>query len=218
MIFSCLGWFLLRYLFQKVVSLSESGEMTGFVFGLYTSWLTSCELLGYATQVDVATVATAYYLMDIFWLFQYPAMMNQTLMLLCHHILSLIALTLLHWYPEGRGMFYVFFLLAEITNPIQQSFALWKRHYNASITWQYQVFVMLSTWYTFLYITIRVVSWPALLYLWTSTGKFAQFPPEIGRVAQTVLGLLICGSYIWSYRLARGWLKLINISLGVPRM
>jgi len=210
MIFYCLGWFLLRYLFQKVVSLSESGEMTGFVFGVYTSWLTSCELLGYATEVDILTVASAYYLMDIFWLFQYPAIMNQTLMFLMHHILTLILLTMIHWYPEGQGMFYVFFLLAEITNPIQQSFALWKRHYTPSVTWQYQVFVVLSTCYTFLYITIRVVTWPALVYLWTTTGKFAQFPLEIARISQLVFVLLICGSYIWSYRLARGWVKLVS--------
>ena len=210
MIFSCLGWFVLRYLFQKVVSLPESGEMTGFVFGVYKSWLTSCELLGYATQVDIWTVASAYYLMDILWLFQYPSIMNKNLMFLIHHILSLIPLTILHWYPDGQAMFHVFFLLAEITNPIQQSFALWKRHYNRSIVWQYQMFVVLSTWYTFLYITIRVVTWPALLYLWTSTGKFAQFPLEIARVSQMVLGLLICGSYIWSYRLVRGWVKLVS--------
>ena len=210
MIFYCLGWFVLRYLFQKVVSLPESGEMTGFVFGLYTSWLTSCELLGYATQVDIWTVASAYYVMDIFWLFQYPSIMNQNLMFLLHHILSLIPLTLLHWYPEGKTMFYVFFLLAEITNPIQQCFALWKRHYNRAVAWQYQMFVVLSTWYTFLYISIRVITWPILLYFWTNTRQFDQFSLEIARVLQIVVVLLIFGSYIWSYRLARGWVKLVS--------
>ena len=203
-------WCTTRLWFFYHTTLDMSGKFTAFCFGIVTLIYTSYHIIYYPYIYNplLVSLGISYYLNDLVWLmFQ-----SQKGIFILHHVITLVPLSVFWRYPiDGTGnlYFYIIFFLAEITNPVQQIFMLIRKYYNRDDKYQQHLFFTIYTFYTWFYILVRGILWPALFIFWWRNETLSTLDPPIDSwkvsLCYTVFLCLILGSFQWSSQLYKGW-------------